>query len=105
MSPARNRQSRRRGERVFVPPMRARDRDRPAGIEQRHRRARTRSARRTRVHDALSIFARSHLFPVRVFGALPGAPTELKVRIDYPQHAGGAMLRYARLLQSRATAQ
>jgi hypothetical protein len=40
--------------------------------------------------------------PERVFGALPGGPTDLKLRIDFPQHGGGALLRYARLLDARA---
>lgn len=36
------------------------------------------------------------------WGAIPGSPTELKVRIDYPQHAGSAMIRYYEYLQRRA---
>jgi len=27
-------------------------------------------------------------------GGYPGSASELHVRIDYPQHAGGALLRY-----------
>jgi len=36
--------------------------------------------------------------PERVRGAWPGSPIDLSVRIDYPQHVAGAMLRYLRLL-------
>jgi len=36
--------------------------------------------------------------PARVRGAWPGSPIDLSVRIDYPQHVAGAMLRYLRLL-------
>ncbi len=32
--------------------------------------------------------------PRLLFGGFPGSPTDLHVRIDYPQHAGGALLRY-----------
>jgi hypothetical protein len=39
--------------------------------------------------------------PYRFFGAVPAGPTDLSVRIDYPQHAAGAMLRYLRLLEAR----
>jgi hypothetical protein len=42
--------------------------------------------------------------PARVLGALPGGPTDLKLRIDFPQHGGGALLRYARMLAARAAA-
>ena len=42
--------------------------------------------------------------PARAFGALPGGPTDLKLRIDFPQHCGGSFLRYARLLEGRAAA-
>ena len=46
----------------------------------------------------------SHIFadPLRPLGGIPGSPTELNIRIDYPQHAAGAMLRYARILERRA---
>ncbi|HEY4156750.1 MAG TPA: hypothetical protein VGM29_01590 [Polyangiaceae bacterium] len=42
----------------------------------------------------------SYLFPdARTLqGGVPGSPIEMKVRIDYPQHAGCAMLRYLELL-------
>jgi len=48
----------------------------------------------------------SHIFadPLRPLGGIPGSPTELNIRIDYPQHAAGAMLRYAQLLERRAGA-
>ncbi len=32
--------------------------------------------------------------PRALAGGFPGSPTDLHVRIDYPQHAGGALLRY-----------
>jgi hypothetical protein len=32
--------------------------------------------------------------PHALFGGFPGSPIDLHVRIDYPQHAGGALLRY-----------
>ncbi len=31
-------------------------------------------------------------------GGYPGSPVDLHVRIDYPQHAGGALLRYWELV-------
>lgn len=42
----------------------------------------------------------SHTFrdPSAVSGAVPGSPVDLDVRIDYAQHAGSAMLRYATFL-------
>lgn len=39
--------------------------------------------------------------PARAFGGLPGGPTDMHLRVDFPQHCGGAMLRYARMLDSR----
>ena len=50
----------------------------------------------------------SHIFadPLRPYGGVPGSPTELNIRIDYPQHAAGAMLRYTqRILEKRAVKQ
>jgi hypothetical protein len=38
--------------------------------------------------------------PARVHGAWPGSPVDLSVRIDYPQHVAGSMLRYLRLLDA-----
>jgi hypothetical protein len=32
--------------------------------------------------------------PRALIGGFPGSPIDLHVRIDYPQHAGGALLRY-----------
>ena len=61
------------------------------------------------VHKALTFMLRyqlrpgpTHLMrdPARVSGAWPGSPIDLSVRIDYPQHVAGAMLRYLRLLES-----
>lgn len=42
----------------------------------------------------------SHAFrdPSAVSGAVPGSPVDLDLRIDYAQHAGSAMLRYATFL-------
>lgn len=40
--------------------------------------------------------------PAAVHGGFPSGVTDLKVRIDYPQHAGAALLRYLRLLESEA---
>ncbi len=42
----------------------------------------------------------SHTFrdPSAVSGAVPGSPVDLDLRIDYAQHAGSAMLRYATFL-------
>jgi hypothetical protein len=40
--------------------------------------------------------------PQRLAGGIPGSPTDLGVRIDYPQHAGSAMLRYLRYLERKA---
>jgi hypothetical protein len=37
--------------------------------------------------------------PRALLGGFPGSPVDLHVRIDYPQHAGGALLRYWELLQ------
>jgi hypothetical protein len=39
--------------------------------------------------------------PARAFGGLPGGPTDMHLRVDFPQHCGGAMLRYARMLDAR----
>ena len=36
--------------------------------------------------------------PARLHGAWPGSPIDLSVRIDYPQHVAGSMLRYLQLL-------
>jgi hypothetical protein len=43
----------------------------------------------------------AHLMPDAraVTGGFPGSPVDLHVRIDYPQHAGGALLRYWELLR------
>jgi len=43
----------------------------------------------------------THLMPnaPRVNGGFPGSPIDLHVRIDYPQHAAGALLRYWELEQ------
>jgi hypothetical protein len=35
--------------------------------------------------------------PRAVAGGVPGSPVDLHVRIDYPQHAGDAWLRYLEL--------
>lgn len=45
----------------------------------------------------------THLFanPEAVHGGLPVSPIELAIRIDVPQHAGCAMIRYARYLASK----
>jgi hypothetical protein len=42
-----------------------------------------------------------HLMPLpgRMHGGVPASPVDLKVRIDYPQHAGTAILHYLRLLE------
>jgi hypothetical protein len=37
--------------------------------------------------------------PRALAGGFPGSPVDLHVRIDYPQHAGGALLRYWELKQ------
>ena len=37
--------------------------------------------------------------PRALAGGFPGSPVDLHVRIDYPQHAGGALLRYWELMQ------
>jgi hypothetical protein len=44
-----------------------------------------------------------HLMPLpgRMHGGVPASPVDLKVRIDYPQHAGTAILHYLRLLEER----
>lgn len=39
--------------------------------------------------------------PRAMAGGFPGSPVDLHVRIDYPQHAGGALLRYWELMQQR----
>lgn len=46
----------------------------------------------------------AHVFAdrLRPLGGIPGSPTELNIRIDYPQHAAGAMIRYGKLLERRA---
>jgi hypothetical protein len=43
----------------------------------------------------------THLMPNpgRLHGGFPGSPVDLHVRIDYPQHAAGALLRYWELEQ------
>jgi len=43
----------------------------------------------------------SYLMPAvqSLSGGFPGSPVDLHVRIDYPQHAGGALLRYWELIQ------
>jgi hypothetical protein len=38
--------------------------------------------------------------PRAVMGGVPGSPVDLHVRIDYPQHAGDAWLRYWELQNS-----
>jgi len=38
--------------------------------------------------------------PALMNGGFPMTPTDLRVRIDYPQHAGTALLHYLRLLES-----
>jgi hypothetical protein len=42
-----------------------------------------------------------HLMPApsQMHGGVPASPVDLKVRIDYPQHAGTALLHYLRLLE------
>ncbi|MEY4509262.1 MAG: hypothetical protein RLZZ450_1384 [Pseudomonadota bacterium] len=42
--------------------------------------------------------------PQAVHGGFPASVIDLKVRIDYPQHAGAALLRYLQLLESEAPA-
>ncbi len=37
--------------------------------------------------------------PAVMFGGFPSTPVDLKVRIDFPQHAGTALLHYLRLLE------
>lgn len=37
--------------------------------------------------------------PAEMHGGVPASPVDLKVRIDYPQHAGTAFLHYLRLLE------
>jgi hypothetical protein len=46
----------------------------------------------------------THLMPKPrlLAGGFPGSPIDLHVRIDYPQHAAGALLRYWELEQRRA---
>jgi hypothetical protein len=62
------------------------------------------------VRDALAFMLRFQFLPgptylmaepFRIYGAVPAGPSDLNVRIDFPQHAAGAMLRYARLLEAR----
>jgi hypothetical protein len=38
--------------------------------------------------------------PQKLAGGFPGSPVDLHVRVDYPQHAGGALLRYWELAQN-----
>jgi hypothetical protein len=47
-----------------------------------------------------------HLMPLpgRMHGGVPASPVDLRVRIDYPQHAGTALLHYLRLLEEPAAA-
>jgi hypothetical protein len=56
-----------------------------------------------RAKASSSQIAALHLLrnPARAFGGLPGGPTDLHLRVDFPQHCGGALLRYARMLESR----
>jgi hypothetical protein len=46
---------------------------------------------------------REHLLAdsVAARGAIPGSPVDLTLRIDFQQHAGSAMLRFARFLRER----
>lgn len=48
----------------------------------------------------------SHLFvePMLPYGGFPGGSLDYHVRIDYPQHAGAALLRYRKLLAERQQA-
>ncbi|MGD8862578.1 MAG: hypothetical protein PVI30_21385 [Myxococcales bacterium] len=41
--------------------------------------------------------------PARVRGGVPGSPVDLTVRNDFTQHAGSAMLRFARYLQGSSS--
>jgi hypothetical protein len=43
----------------------------------------------------------AHLMPLGAWmrGAFPNTPTDLRVRIDYPQHAGTAIIKYLKLLE------
>lgn len=45
----------------------------------------------------------THLMPDprALHGGIPGGVTDLNVRIDYPQHAGAALLRYLRLIETK----
>jgi hypothetical protein len=45
----------------------------------------------------------AHLFPnpALTYGGFPGSPIDYKVRIDFPQHAGSAMLRHIRYLEAK----
>jgi hypothetical protein len=45
----------------------------------------------------------THLMPDprALHGGIPGGVTDLNVRIDYPQHAGAALLRYLRLIEKK----
>jgi hypothetical protein len=43
--------------------------------------------------------------PASVNGGFPGSPFDWRVRIDLPQHAGSAMIRYLRLLEQRERGQ
>ena len=40
--------------------------------------------------------------PYLIEGALPGSPVDYTLRIDYPQHAGNAMLYYLDFLEQGA---
>lgn len=37
--------------------------------------------------------------PAAMYGAFPGSPVDYTIRIDYPQHVGAGMLRYADLMK------
>ena len=39
--------------------------------------------------------------PSKVHGGMPGSKVDLSSRIDFPQHAGGGMLRYLRHLEGQ----
>jgi hypothetical protein len=62
----------------------------------------------TGIHRSLSFLMRfqltpgpRHLMPAAPLmrGGVPASPVDLRVRIDYPQHAGTALLHYLRLLE------
>ena len=42
--------------------------------------------------------------PAAVRGGFPGSPVDLNLRIDFQQHSGSAMLRFARFLKQREKA-